>query len=160
MSYVLTVEYAIAIAWMFYHTYQDSSFAPMLLLFIPVAIYTTTYAYALVDTCVITSETGIEYRRPEGSITAPWAQIKSLRRNVVLPGLGLRYYLILEAPAISYSKWFGTAYKLQLGQILFPSKQKRIPLGKMWQGYEELENELRAHAPSLPFDVPKNRNAG
>jgi hypothetical protein len=132
----------------------------MLIIYIPVAIYTTVYASALPDTCLITSELGLEYKRPEFSIVASWSQIKSLKHNAVLPMLGLRYYLILEAPTIFYTKWFGTAYKAQLNHILFPSWQKHIPLGEMWQDYQELENELRAHVPGLPFEAPKNRKAG
>jgi hypothetical protein len=74
--------------------------------------------------------------------------------------LGVRYYLLLEAPTIIYTKWVGLGYKLQLNHILFPVHLKRIPLGKMWQGYEELQNEIRAKIPSLPFESSQNRVAG
>lgn len=160
MSRVITVMFVLWGLWILFHTYEDPTFAPMLIIYIPVAIYTTAYSYALPDTCIITSETGIEYKRPEFSILATWSQVKSLKRNAMLPMLGLRYFLILETPTILYTKWFGTAYKFQFNHILFPSWQKHIPLGKMWQAYEELENEIRIQAPSLPLDAPKDREAG
>jgi hypothetical protein len=160
MAHVLTGMYIVGGLWMLQHTYQDPSFAPMLILFIPIAIYTVAYSYALTDTCVIISTSGIEYKRPEFSIAATWSQIKSLKRNVFLPMLGLQYYLLLDAPTISYTKWFGSAYKFQLNHILFPTWQKRIPLGKMWQSYEELENEIHIKIPSLPFDAPRSKVVG
>lgn len=160
MSHILIVIFVLWGLWILFHTYEDLTFAPMFIIYIPVAIYTSAYSYALPDTCVITSETGIEYKRPEFSILATWSQVKSLKHNAVLPILGLRYFLILETPTILYTKWFGTTYKFQLNHIFFPSWQKRIPLGKMWQAYEELENEIRTQVPSLPFDAPKDRNAG
>ena len=160
MSRILTVMFVLWSLWMLLHTYQDPSFAPMLIFFVPVAIYTTAYSYALTDTCVITSETGIEYKRPEFSIAATWSQIKALKRIVFLPMFGLQYYLLLDAPTISYTKWFGSAYKAQLNHLLFPSWQKRIPLGKMWQAYEELENEIHTKIPSLPFDIPRSKGVG
>jgi hypothetical protein len=160
MSHILTVMFVLWSLWMLRHTYQDPSFAPMLIIFIPIAVYTTTYSYALADTCVITSETGIEYKRPGFSIAAPWSQIKFLKRNMFLPMLGLQYFLLIDAPTISYTKWFGSAYKFQLNHLFFPSWQKCIPLGKMWQAYEELENEIRTKISSLPFDPPRNKIAG
>ncbi len=160
MSHILAGMFVLWGLWILFEIYRDPSFAPFLIIFIPVAIYTTTYSYALTDTCVMISPTGIEYRRPEFSILATWSQIKSLKRNAVLPMLGLRYYLILDAPTILYTKWFGTAYKFQLNHVLFPSWQKRIPLGKMWQAYEELENEIRTQVPSLPFESPRGKVAG
>jgi hypothetical protein len=89
-----------------------------------------------------------------------WSQIKSLKRNVFFAMLGLQYYLLLDNPTIIYTKWFGLAYKLQLNHIFFPIYQKRIPLGKMWQGYEELQNEIRAKIPSLPFESSRDRVSG
>jgi hypothetical protein len=160
MSYILTMMFVLWGLWILIHTYEDPTFAPMLIIYLPVAIYTTAYSYALTDTCVITSETGIEYKRPEFSIVATWSQIKSLKRNVFLPMLDLQYYLLLDAPTISYRKWFGSAYKFQLNHIFFPSWQKRIPLGKMWQAYEELENEIRTKISSLPFDRLPRKEAG
>ncbi len=154
MSHVIAGMFALWGLWILYDIYRDPSFAPFLIIFIPVAVYSTAYYYALTDTCVIMSETGIEYRRPEFSIVATWSQIKSLKRNVFFAMLGLQYYLLLDAPTIIYTKWFGLAYKLQLTHILFPAYQKRIPLGKMWQGYEQLQNEIRAKIPSLPFESP------
>jgi hypothetical protein len=141
-------------------TYRDSSFAPMLILYIPIAVYTVTYCYAYVDTCVIISTSGIEYKRPEFSIVATWSQIKSLKRNVFFAMLGLQYHLVLDNPTIIYTKWFGLAYKLQLNHIFFPAYQNRIPLGKMWQDYEELQNEIRTKIPSLPFKSSRDRVAG
>jgi hypothetical protein len=160
MAHVITGMFILWGSWILYHIYEDPSFAPILIVFIPVAVYTIPYYYALTDTCVITSESGIEYRRPEFSIVAPWSQIKSLKHTVVLAMLGLQYYLLLDTPTIIYTKWFGLAYKLQLTHILFPADQKRIPLGKMWQGYGELQNEIRAKIPSLPFESSRNRVAG
>ena len=160
MSHILAGLFILSGLWFLYHIYEDPSFAPMLVIYLPVAIYTTIYSYALIDTCVITSETGIEYRRPEFSVFATWSQIKSLKRNAVLSMLGLRYYLFLESPTILYTKWFGTAYKFQLNHIFFPAWQKRIPLGEMWQAYEELENEIRTKAPSLPFKSSRGKVAG
>ena len=155
MSHVVAGLYLFGALFFLLETYRDPSFAPMLVLYIPIAIYTVAYAYASVDACIIISTSGIEFRRPEFSITATWSQVKSLKRNFFFSMLGLRYYLLLDAPTVSYTKWFGSAYKVQLNHIFFPSAQKRIPLGKMWQGYEELQNELRARVPSLHFDVPK-----
>jgi hypothetical protein len=146
--------------WILYQIYEDPSFAPILIFFIPVAVYLIPHSYALTDTCVITSERGIEYRRPEFSIVATWSQIKSLKRNVFFAMLGLQYYLLLDAPTVIYTKWFGLAYKLQLNHILFPAFQKRIPLGKMWQGYEELQKEIRARIPSLSFESSRDRVLG
>ena len=146
--------------WILYDIYEDPSFASILIFFIPVAVYCVPYCYALTDTCVITSEGGIEYRRPEFSIVAAWSQIKSLKPNVFFPILGVQYYLLLDAPTIIYTKWFGLAYKLQLNHILFPTYQKRIPLGKMWQQYEELQNEIHVRIPSLPFESSQDRVAG
>jgi len=160
MSHILAGMFILWGLWFLVHTYEDPTFAPMLVIYIPIAVYTTIYSYALTDTCVITSETGIEYRRPEFSILATWSQIKSLQHNALLPMLGLRYYLILESPTILYTKWFGTAYKFQLNPILFPGWQKRLPLGKMWQAYEELENEIRTQVPSLSFESSRAKVAG
>jgi hypothetical protein len=151
MSHILAGMFILWGLWFLIHTVEDPTFAPMLVIYIPVAIYTAIYSYALTDTCVIITETGVEYRRPEFSIVATWSQIKSLKRNIFLAMLGLQYYLLLDTPTIIYTKWFGLAYKLQLSHILFPAYQKRIPLGKMWQGYEELQNEIRTKIPSLPF---------
>src|SRR6266540_5794393 len=153
MSHLLAGMYLFGALFFLRETYRDPSFAPMLILYIPIAIYTVSYSYTLTDTCVIISTSGIEYKRPEFSIAATWSQVKSLKRNVVFSMLGLRYYLILDAPTISYTKWFGSAYKLQLNHLLFPVWQKRIPLGKMWQAYEELENDIHTQIPSLPFDA-------
>ncbi len=127
----------------------------MLIVYIPVAIYTVAYSYALTDTCVIISATGIEYKRPEFSIVATWSQIKSLKRNAFSAMLGVQHYLLLDAPTISYTRWLGSAYKLQLSHLIFPSHLKSIPLGKnVWEANEELENEIRTKVPSLPFDAP------
>ena len=160
MSHVITGMFIIWSLWIVYHIYEDPSFAPILIFFIPLVVYSIPYFYALTDTCVITSERGIEYRRPEFAIVATWSQVKSLKRNVFFAMLGLEYYLLLDAPTIIYTKGFGRAYKLQLNHIFFPAFQKRIPLGKMWQGYEELQNEIRAKIPSLPFKSSRNRVAG
>ncbi len=160
MSHILAAMFILWGLWILVHTYEDPTFVPMLVIYVPIAIYTTIYSYALADTCVITSETGIEYRRPEFSVLATWSQIKSLKRNAVLSMLGLRYYLILESPTILYTMWFGTAYKFQLNHILFPGWQKRIPLGRMWQAYEELENEIRTRVPSLPLESSRGKVAG
>ncbi len=160
MSHVVMAMYVLGAFIFLGETYRDPSFAPMLILYLPIAVYTVSYCYALTDTCIIISISGIEYQRPEFSITVTWSQIKSLKRNAVLPMLGLRYYLILESPTILYTKWFGTAYKLQLNHIFFPGWQKRIPLGKMWQAYEELENEIRTQVPSLPFESSRGKVAG
>ena len=146
--------------WILYTTYRDPSFAPILIIFIPVAFYSIAYYYALTDTCVITSETGIEYRRPEFSIVATWSQIKSLKHNPILSMFGVHHYLLLEAPTISYTKWLGSAYKFQLGHILFRSQQKRIPIGRMWESSKELENEIRTKVPSHTFDSSRGRGAG
>ena len=160
MSHVVAGLYLFGAFFFLFETYRDPSFAPMLVLYIPIAIYTVAYAYASVDSCIMISTSGIEYRRPEFSITATWSQVKSLKRNVFLPTLGLQYYLLLDAPTVSYTKWFGSAYKFQLNHIFFPSSQKRIPFGKMWQAYEELENEIRTQVPSLPFESSRGKVAG
>jgi len=152
MSHVIAGMFALWGLEMLYEIYQDPSYAPMLIIFIPVAIYSIAYYYALTDTCVITSETGIEYRRPEFSIVATWSQIKSLKHNSFLSMFGLSQYLLIEAPTISYTKWLGSAYKFQLGHLLFSRQQRRIPLGKMWESSTELENEIRTKVPSLPFE--------
>jgi hypothetical protein len=141
-------------------TYLDSFFMPMLVLYIPIAIYTVAYAYAAIDTCIIVSNSGIEYQRPEFAVIAKWSEIKALKRSLIFSLFGLRYYLILEAPRIRYAKWFGTMYRIQPSRLLFRGLQTFIPLGNMWQDYEQLENELRTHVPSLSFDVSKNRKAG
>lgn len=145
--------------WILYDIYRDPSFAPFLIIFIPVAIYSIAYYYALTDTCVITSEAGIEYKRPEFSIVAAWSQIKSLKHNPILSIFGVNHYLLLEAPTISYTKWLGSAYKFQLGHILFRGQQKRIPIGKMWESSKELENEIRTKVPSLAFESSRGRVA-
>lgn len=160
MSHLLASLYILGGLWMVQHTYQDPSFAPILIIYIPVAIYTVPYAYALTNICVITSPEGIQYKRPEFSIEATWSQIKALKHNVFFPMLGVRYYLLLDAPTTTYTKWVGLGYKVQLNHILFPAYQKRIPLGKMWQDYEELQNEIRAKIPSLPFESSRKRVAG
>ena len=64
MSRILTAMFILWGVWILFHTYEDPTFAPMLIIYIPVAIYTTVYASALPDTCLITSESGIEYKRP------------------------------------------------------------------------------------------------
>ena len=160
MSHLVMGMYVLGTFIFLGETYRDPSFAPMLILFIPIAIYNVFYVYAAPNTCVIVSTSGIEYQRPEFSIAGRWSQIKALKRTIFLSMLGLRYYIILEEPTISYTKWLGFGYRLLLGDILSPNQQKRIPLGKMWQDYEELENELRAHVPSLSLDAPKNKKAG
>ena len=160
MSHILAGLYILGGLWMVQHTYQDPSFAPILIIYIPVAIYTVPYAYALTETCIITSSEGIQYKRPEFSIEATWSQIKALKRNGFFPMLGVRYYLLLAAPTITYTKWVGLGYKLQLNHILFPVYQKRIPLGKMWQDYEELQHEIHAKIPSLPFESHQGKVAG
>jgi len=160
VSHLLAGLYIVGALLFLRETYREPSFAPMLCLYVPIAIYTVTYSYALTETCIIISASGIEYRRPEFSLVANWSQVKSLKRNPVLPGLGLRYYIILDAPTLLYTKWFGMAYKLQLNHIFFPSVQKRIPVGKMWQAYEELESEIRTRVPGLPFESSRGKVAG
>jgi hypothetical protein len=160
MSHVIAGMFALWGLWFLYEIYQDPSFAPMLIIFIPVAGYSIAYYYALTDTCVITSEAGIEYRLPEFSIVATWSQIKSLKHNTLLSIFGVNHYLILEAPTIYYTKWLGAAYKFQLGHILFSRQQRRIPIGKMWESSKELENEIRTKVPSLPFEPSRGRAAG
>ena len=160
-SHIITGMFVLWGLWFLIHTFQDPAFfAPLLVIFIPVAIYTTAYYYALTDTCVITSETGIEYKRPEFSILATWSQIKSLKHNPFLSIFGINHYLLLDDPTISYTKWFGAAYRFQLSQILFPMQQKSIPIGKMWESSKGLENEIHTKIPSLSFESPRGRVAG
>jgi hypothetical protein len=160
MSHVVMASYIIGAIIFLGETYRIPSFAPIFILYIPIAVYTVSYCYALTDTCITISPSGIEYKRPEFSILASWSQLKSLKRNAVLSTLGLRYYLIVESPTVLYTKWFGTAYKFQLNHIFFPSWQKRIPLGKMWQAYEELEHEIHTRVPNLPFESAQGKAAG
>src|SRR6476646_9474908 len=84
MSHLITGMFVLWGLWILWTTYQDPSFAPILIVFIPVAVYSTAYYYALNNTCVITSEMGIEYKLPEFSLIATWSQVKALKRNVVL----------------------------------------------------------------------------
>jgi hypothetical protein len=160
MAHLIVGMFALWGLWFLYAIYRDPSFALMLIVFIPIAVYSVTYYYALTHTCVITSDTGIEYRRPEFSIVANWSQIKSLKHNPILSIFGVNHYLLLEAPTISYTKWLGSAYKFQLSHILFPMQQKRIPIGKMWESSKELQNEIRAKVPSLPFESLRGKGAG
>jgi hypothetical protein len=134
----------------FLRTYQDPSFAPMLIVYVPVAVYTAAFSYALTDTCVITSSADIEYKRPEFSVFATWSQVKSLKRNVFASIFGVQYYILLDKPTLTYTKSFGYSYKFFLGTLLFADLSKMIPLGKnVWEANEELENEIRAKRPSL-----------
>jgi len=154
MAHLIAGMFIVWTFWFLREIYGDPSFALMLIVYIPVAVYSVAFFYALTDTCVIISPTGIEYKRPEFSIIATWSQIKSVKRSAFASMLGV-HYLLLDAPTLTYTKWLGTAYKLQLGHLLSPSHQKRIPLGKnVWEANEELENEIRTKIPSLPFDTP------
>ena len=160
MSHVLAAMFVLWGLWILLEIFRDPSFAPFLIIFIPVAIYTTAYSYALTDTCVITSETGIEYKRPEFSIVATWSQIRSLKHNPFMSIFGVNHYLLLESQTVSYTRWFGMAYKVQLSHILFPGQQKQIPIGKIWESSKELENEISTKIPSLSFESHQRKVAG
>jgi hypothetical protein len=54
MSHVITGMFIIWGLWILYDIYEDPSFAPILIFFFPVAVYSIPYYYALADTCIIT----------------------------------------------------------------------------------------------------------
>ena len=156
---VVTGMFALFGLWGVIRIFEDSTFAPFLILYIPVALYDVRYYYALSDTCVITSETGIEYKRPEFTIVAAWSQIKSVRHGRLLALVGVTHYLVLDSPSVSYAKWFGTVYRLSLMHIFFPGQQRSIPIGPTWQSRNALENEILTKRPDLSFGTARDQVA-
>ncbi len=155
--YLAHLAIGIFIVWAFLtlrEIYQDPSYALMLIIFIPVAVYSVAWAYATSNICIITSPAGIEYKKAEFSIVAKWSQVTSVKRGAFPSILGVHHYLLLDAPILTYTKWLGTAYKLQLNHLFFPRLQKRIPLGKnLWEANEELEKEIQSQVPGLTFET-------
>jgi len=154
MAHLITGILIASVLWILANTYRDPSFLPILILYICVAVFNSTYYYAISDSCVIITAAGIEYRKPEYCIMAAWSQVTSVKRGGFSSILNV-HALSLDKPTITYTKWFGTVYRLGLGPLMFHYVQKSIPFGKnVWEAEEELENEIRSRVPSLHFDTP------
>jgi len=125
-------------------------FILLLITYVLVVATTIPYMYRLAETCVIVSPEGIEYRRPEFTIRAAWAQVKGTRRDRLLSLLGTRSSLVLSDPAVTWDKWYGRAYGWSPQFLFFPKQHTRIPLGPLvWEAYDDLESEIRRNLPGL-----------
>ncbi len=130
--------------WLVLQSLRDAALALfVLLIYLPVAIYSSAYIYALADTCLILSATGVEYKRPECRVQASWDQVSSMKRSTFGALFGIPYNLYLDAPVVTFSKWFGFSYRPL--HMLFPRFYTRIPLGKgLWESNDEIMKEIQA----------------